>query len=148
MNANLTIAAFGIIWNNDNKVLLCHRRDYDLWNLPGGALEENEAPFDCVVREVKEEAGLNVAVVRLAGVYRKPEQNEIAFSFVCNIVGGEITATDEADKIAYFSADNLPPNTSPKQAERIKDAIANPNETVYKTQTGKSSIQLINEGRL
>ena len=64
------------------------------------------------------------------------------------IIGGEITLNDEADKIEYFDVDKLPSNTSQKQVERIKDVIANPDKTIYKVQTGKSSIELIKEGKL
>ena len=69
------------------QVLLVHRSDYDLWNLPGGGLEKGESPWQGVIREVKEETGLNVSVTRLAGVYSKPDVDEIVFSFECKIIG-------------------------------------------------------------
>ena len=50
-----TIGAFAVILDKERGVLFCHRRDRDLWNLPGGKLETNEAPWEGVVREVKEE---------------------------------------------------------------------------------------------
>jgi ADP-ribose pyrophosphatase YjhB (NUDIX family) len=37
-------AAFAVILNKDNQVLLCHRRDVDLWNLPGGGCNDGEPP--------------------------------------------------------------------------------------------------------
>jgi len=46
------IGVFAIIFNEKKEVLLCHRRDYDLWNLPGGGLEENESPWDGIIREI------------------------------------------------------------------------------------------------
>ena len=55
---------------------------------------------------------------------------------------------DEADKIEYFEVDKLPPNSVPKQVERIKDALSNPGEVIFKTQSGKSAIELIKEGKL
>jgi len=113
-----TIGVFGIIVDDENRVLFCHRRDYDLWNLPGGTLEAGEAPWDCVIRETKEETGFEVEIVRLAGVYNKPEKGEICFSFVCKITGGQLTLSDEADKIEYFDFKDIPNNTSPKQIER------------------------------
>lgn len=142
-----TIGVFGIITDDQNRVLLCHRLDYDLWNLPGGTLEAGEAPWECVVREVKEETGFDVEIVRLAGIYNKPDKNEICFSFVCKIVGGELTLNDEANKIEYFDIKNIPNNTSPKQVERINDVFEKKN-IVFKNQIGKSSIELIKEGKL
>jgi len=142
-----TIGIFGMIFNENNQVLLCHRRDYDLWNLPGGGLDAGESPWDGVIREVKEETGLDVKA-KLVGIYSKPEKNEIVFSFVCEVIGGEIVLNDEADRIEYFSINELPLNVSPKQVERIMDVNENKGEVILKVQTGKSSIELINEGKL
>jgi len=143
MKAEFTIGVFGIIFDNKQRVLLCHRRDYDLWNLPGGALEAGESVADCVIREIKEETGLDAEILRLAGVYNKKEKNDLVFSFVCGVIGGDLTLNDEADKIEYFNFKKLPPNTVPKQVERIKDVLENSEKTIFKTQTGKSSIDLI-----
>lgn len=139
---------FAIIIDSEQRVLLSHRRDYELWNLPGGGLELGESPWDGVVREVKEETGLEVKVVRLAGIYSKPQNNEIVFSFICEINGGELTATIEADKHEYFSVDVLPANTIPKQVERIGDAMSAKETVVLKTQSGSSSIELLKQGKL
>jgi 8-oxo-dGTP diphosphatase len=140
MKAEFTIGAFGIIFDNKKRVLLCHRKDHDLWNLPGGALEVGESVTDCAIREIKEETGLNAEILRLVGVYNKKEKNDLVFSFVCKIVSGEITLNDEADKIEWFDLEKLPSNTIPKQVERIMDAMENSEKTIFKIQTGKSSI--------
>jgi 8-oxo-dGTP diphosphatase len=81
------LGVFAIILDGQKRVLLCHRRDHDLWNLPGGRLETGEAPWQGVIREVKEETGLDAQVVRLAGVYSKLDVNEVVLSFVCAVVG-------------------------------------------------------------
>jgi 8-oxo-dGTP diphosphatase len=148
MKCKFTIGVFGIILDKENRILLCHRRDYDLWNLPGGGLENNEAPWDGLIREVKEETGLEVEVMKLTGVYSKPEKNEIVLAFICNVIRGKITINEEADKIKYFKIDNLPKNTIPKQVERIKDAIKNSEATILRIQTGVSSVDLVKELRL
>jgi 8-oxo-dGTP diphosphatase len=143
------IGIFAIILDDANKhVLLCHRRDYDLWNLPGGALEDGEAPWQGVVREVKEETGLEVEVVRLAGIYSKPEVNELVFSFVCSIISGIATEGAEADRIEYFDLESLPDNTIPKQVERIQDSVNDPDRVTMKIQLGPSAIRLIKENKL
>ncbi len=40
-----TIGAFAIILDSQQRVLLCHRRDIDQWNLPGGGVMSGEAPL-------------------------------------------------------------------------------------------------------
>jgi len=69
-------------------------------------------------------------------------------SFVCQITGGEITLTDEADKIEYFEVKQIPKNTSPKQVERIKEYFSDKSKTRFRVQTGPSSIDLIKEGKM
>ena len=46
------IGVFGIVTDEEDRVLLCHRRDYDLWNLPGGGVGPGESPWDALVREI------------------------------------------------------------------------------------------------
>ncbi len=47
----------------DGKVLLVHHNKFDKWTPPGGHMEENETPDQTVIREWREELGLQVAVV-------------------------------------------------------------------------------------
>ena len=143
-----TIGAFGIITDENDRVLLCHRRDFDLWNLPGGGVESGESPWDALVREIKEETGLKAVPVNLSGVYSKPDKDKVVFSFFCRVTGGAIRLTDEADRIEYFHQDRIPRNTSPKQVERIDDYFSDRTATHYKVQTGRSVIELISEGKM
>lgn len=122
-----SIGAFAIIFDECERVLLCHRRDLNLWNLPGGGVESGELPNEAVVREVEEETGLEVVIERLVGVYGKVyKRDELVFSFVCRVVGGELMLTDEADECKYFAINDIPVDTIPKHVERILDALAAP----------------------
>ncbi len=141
-----TIGAFALIFDKEKRILLGHRRDYDLWNLPGGTVEHGESPQEAVVREVKEETGFDVKVEKLQGIYTK--EKDIVFSFFVKIIGGELTLNDEADKLEYFTFGDIPKNTANKQIERIKDALEKPDELIMKYQEGKSSIQLFKESKL
>jgi 8-oxo-dGTP diphosphatase len=128
--------AFGIIFDEDDRVLLCHRRDIDAWNLPGGGVEEGEMPWEAAVREIREEVGVEAEVVRLTGLYWLPGSGVLVFNFECRVTGGSPTTSDEADAVDYFAFDELPANTAPKQVERIADALVRAPVPFLKSQSG------------
>lgn len=77
----VSVGVFATILDERGYVLLCHRRDHNFWCQPGGGRESGETPCQGVVREVREETGLDVEVERLIGVYCWPSGDEIIFSF-------------------------------------------------------------------
>jgi 8-oxo-dGTP diphosphatase len=117
-----TVGAFAVIFDSGVNVLLCHRTDRDAWNLPGGRVEPGETPQEAVVREVLEEVGLHVRVERLLGVHPVPTKDDLVFTFLCVPVGGVLSTSREADRVAWFGRANLPANTLPRHLERIEDA--------------------------
>jgi 8-oxo-dGTP diphosphatase len=129
-----TIGAFAVIFDDDGQVLLCHRRDMDAWNLPGGGLEPGELPDECVIREVHEETGLVVVVDRLVGVYNKKGRSDLVFAFVCRITGGRLCETDESDACAYFDPEMLPSNMLFMHIERIWDAVHGERQPFFRRQ--------------
>lgn len=139
------ITAYGIILDNEKKILLCHRKDLDLWNLPGGHAESGETPWDAALREVEEETGMTVEINRLSGIYSKPNVNELVFQYICSPKAGVPTPNEESDEIKYFEIDNIPANTPPKQVERIKDAIEHPEELIMKKQFGRPAFEIFGE---
>jgi 8-oxo-dGTP diphosphatase len=139
-----TLGAFAIIFDAESRVLLCHRRDMDAWNLPGGGVERGELPTEAVLREVQEETGLEADIERLLGVYGKVNKpNELVFSFLCRVTGGELTLTDESDDNRYFAIEDIPPNTSPRQVERIHEALNQPDQPVFRRLTASSTKDML-----
>lgn len=130
----VTIGVFGVVFDDKQRVLLCHRKDYGLWNLPGGALEKEEAPWEGVKREVKEETGLDVEVSKITGIYFKPKENNLVLVFLCKVKSGEVRLNDEADAIEYFDLKKLPANIVRKHIERIEDAFNSKKKMVMKIQ--------------
>ncbi|MEO0535817.1 MAG: NUDIX domain-containing protein [Cyanobacteria bacterium P01_A01_bin.123] len=128
------IGAFAIIFDAQDRVLLCHRTDFDAWNLPGGGVESGELPTEGVIREVKEETGLEAVVERLIGVYGKPDKDELVFSFICRAVGGQLSVTNESRECRYFALKALPENTLLNHVERIHDAVNLGIETIFRRQ--------------
>lgn len=131
--AQFRIGVFGVIME-DGKVLLGRRRDIDWWNLPGGGMELGETVDEALRREVLEETGLVVRVGRLVGVYSKPQKQEVVLTFLCAVEGGMLVETEEIRECRYFAPDDLPTNTLPKHAERVRDAWAGQPEAVVRAQ--------------
>jgi len=134
-----SIGAFAIIFDDDDGILLSHRRDFDAWNLPGGGLQSRELPDEAVMREVKEETGLEVTIERLVGIYGKMDKDELVFAFVCRVISGELSISDEADEHRFFTVDRIPPNTLSKQVERIHDALLPAGPPIFRHQSGPST---------
>ena len=144
----LQAGAFGTILNHRGEVLLCHRRDMDLWNPPGGRVEAGESPWEAVVREIREETGVEADVVRLASVTWKPRRNEILFQFVCRIVAGELRMTDESDAFRYFAFEDLPRQLGLAFRHRILEWSKSPDETALITDEHPSTRELLEKGQL
>lgn len=130
-----SIGAFAVIFDDDQHVLLCHRTDRDMWNLPGGRVESGESPWQGVVREVLEETGLDVEVVRLHGVYSLPWRDDLVLNFICRRTGGELRTNPEADQLGWFAVDALPANTFANHVERIVDAVSRTADLPLRIQT-------------
>ncbi len=66
----------------------------DVWDLPGGFINYGESPEESLIREVKEETGLEVRVNRLlstsASVSREHSLYFLALFYVCEVVGGSL----------------------------------------------------------
>jgi ADP-ribose pyrophosphatase YjhB (NUDIX family) len=77
---------------------LTSRTDY--YRLPGGGVNYREKLEDCVVREIREETGLNVKTEHLLWVRDFLEQfsgHSVEFFFLATILGGEFKPTRESD---------------------------------------------------
>ena len=78
----------------DGKVLLAWRKsdgEYKL-SLPGGPAVEGETPEETVAREVRQETGLSVHPITLAGMHFGPDW---CAAFNCELLGGKLTGEAE-----------------------------------------------------
>jgi len=138
-----TLGAFACIFDDAGRILLSRRRDYDVWNLPGGGVHARETPWEAAVREVREESGLSVTVERLTGIYQKPARQAFVFAFHCRVTGGWLQPTREAAEHRAFALDDLPEMLLPKHRERIADAAAGRVEAVLKVQDTPPGLEVL-----
>jgi len=113
----------GIIYRNKRKeVLLVKRRDVPIWVLPGGGVEKGESLSEAVIREVQEETGYLVRVLKYLGEYRYRRTNHTNHLFLCQIVSGSPTPNSEAKAIQFFPLNNLPQPRFPYLDLWLKDS--------------------------
>lgn len=62
-NIEKHFTASALIINEESKVLLVNHKKLGVWLYPGGHVETNETPDETVIREVKEETGLDVEII-------------------------------------------------------------------------------------
>ena len=109
-NAQFTVTAGAIIFNENNEILLLkHRfRAGSGWGLPGGFLNAGEQPLDALKRELREEIAFEVeeAEVFASRSFRKPQQVEVLFR--CRANGVAKPQTMEVELAKWFSLDSLP----------------------------------------
>ena len=109
-----------------NGIVLTKRRyppQVGTWCLPGGFVEAHEDAELAAVREVLEETGLVVVIVRLLAVY-SPIQgaNEVILVYHARPVGGALLAGEEVLDVAAFAAGELPDDIGfPQHAEIINN---------------------------
>lgn len=126
--------ATAIIIYPEDKILLIERSTppfIGYWALPGGRSEPGEAVKQTVVREVKEETGVVVKVVRKVGEYHErgtqggQEYDYHASCFLVEPVGGKIRRQEsEIAKVKLFSLNELPEVMAFVHSRMVEDYFA------------------------
>lgn len=107
------VGADAAIFNDKGEILLMERADGSGWCLPCGWVEANERPYDTVIREVREETGLEVAVQQLVGVFTRKASAQngphtmVAVVHLCKIVDGELTLSHEGSALKYWQLEDV-----------------------------------------
>lgn len=137
--AAFRVGLFAVI-ERGGEYLLARRRDIGLWNLPGGGLEVGETVEEGLAREVWEETGVTIRVVRLVGVYSKPQKREVVLTFLCKLTGEqEPGVSEEVSEVGWFRPDRLPDDTLPKHRQRVTDAALGQPEAILRAQMTSTS---------
>lgn len=98
----------------EGKILLVHETN-GTWALPGGWVDVNVSVEENMIKEVKEEAGLDVIVKRIIAVQDREKHNLPIYAYKvckifmqCEVVGGAFVSNIETTGFDYFGIDELP----------------------------------------
>ncbi|MEV6979923.1 NUDIX hydrolase [Sphaerisporangium sp. NPDC051017] len=120
-----SVSVAGVIIDDQGRALLTQRRDNGHWEAPGGVLERDEDIITGLLREVREETGLDVEPVTLTGVYKNMTRGIIALVFRCKLISGHLTETDETRSFRWVTAAEVRTLASEAFAVRVLDAMRN-----------------------
>ncbi|MDN5201802.1 NUDIX hydrolase [Fulvivirgaceae bacterium BMA10] len=125
----------------DRKILMVKEKIDGCWALPGGWADVGYTPSEVAVKEVKEEAGLEVKAERVLAILDKkchphPPQPFYVYKIfiLCEIIGGESTTGIETLDVDFFSLEDLPELSKDRniqsQIELMFDFLHSPDKRV------------------
>lgn len=118
-----------VIIEIDGGIILIKRKNPPPgWAIPGGFVDYGETIEDTVIREAKEETGLDINIVRQFHTYshpdRDPRHHTVSTVFIAT-ASGSPEAGDDAKKAEIFSGDTLPDDLAFDHRQILKDYFNN-----------------------
>jgi ADP-ribose pyrophosphatase YjhB (NUDIX family) len=114
---NIVVAVTAFVQDEHGRLLMIRRTDNDLYSIPGGAQDVGETIGQTVVREVKEETGIDVEPVDIIGVYSDPKhviaytdgevRQQFSICFRARLIGGELRTSNESSEVHWVSRGDL-----------------------------------------
>jgi ADP-ribose pyrophosphatase YjhB (NUDIX family) len=104
-------AVAGTLPVRDDGAILLLRRDIEpsrgKWVFPGGYMDVGETAEEAAIRETMEEAHLEVANLRLSGVYTRPEPGVVIIVYECE-ARSDAAVGHESSELGWFMAHEIP----------------------------------------
>ncbi len=111
----------GIVFDEQQRILLIQESVDNCWAPPGGWVDINEPPSVAVTREIFEESGFETKAIKLLAVYDKQKHSHpihwphsYKMFFLCQLIGGEATTSIETLDAQFFHKEDLPTLSTPR----------------------------------
>jgi len=120
INDQFLIGVTGVIFNEHNHVLILkHTYRQISWSLPGGYLKQSEHPKEGLAREIEEETGFKVRIIRIITTTTKHD-GRLDLSYFGVYESGKFRVSDEVVKYKFVSVEKLPKKLHGDQYEQIR----------------------------
>jgi len=124
MNYTHFVSVAGLVTNDNGEVLLIKspRRG---WEYPGGMVEPGETLQDALLREIKEESGIDVEIMGFIGLCKNIEKDVVNIDFACKAIGGQLTTSNESSEVIWVKKeDALGMVTFPLTRKRLENMLS------------------------
>lgn len=126
------LAAASLVTNGDGKVLLIEGPGRG-WECPGGRIEEGEDLISGLKREVFEEAGVEVKVGKMTGMYLNLSIGVLIFCFLSTYLTGELRTSPESLQVKWVNPEeSLKKISHPVIRDRVNDMMNYTGRVLYK----------------
>ncbi len=114
---SIVVAVTAFVLDDHNRLLMIRRSDNGLWSIPGGAQDFGEYIAETVVRETREETGIEVEVTGVVGIYSNPNhvmaydngevRQQFSICFRARPIGGELRTSSESIEVRWVPREEL-----------------------------------------
>lgn len=118
MEKTFAVATKAVVINPNGQYLVLKKSNKEdvnpnTYDLPGGRLNFGEKPEEGVVREVKEETGLDVEIVKVFNTWTFTKNDNfqlVGIDFICKTSSEEVKISDEHDESIWVNIDQIETN--------------------------------------
>jgi ADP-ribose pyrophosphatase YjhB (NUDIX family) len=123
------LAVGTIIRMPDGRIVLARRAiepGLGQWVFPGGYVDRGEEVRTAAIREAREEAGIDISIDGLVGIYSYPGTTAVIIVYSAVWTGGELAVDDESSEVRTFDAADVPWDTLafPSTKDSLRDYLA------------------------
>lgn len=124
MNYTHFVSVAGLVSNDNGDILLINspRRG---WEYPGGMVEPGETFQDALIREIKEETGVDVEITGFIGLCKNVEKDVVNIDFSCRYLKGELATSNESSEVMWVKKeDAMEMVTFPLTRKRLQNMLS------------------------
>ena len=118
------VSVAGMVCNDKDEILLLKSPSRG-WEYPGGMVEPGETLQDALIREIKEETGVDVEITGFIGVCKNVQKDIVNIDFSCKYTGGDLATSDESLDLKWVRRDEaLDLVTFPLTKKRLENMLS------------------------
>ena len=122
------VSCAGLVTNDEGKILLVNS-PWRGWEYPGGLIEPGETFQQALKREIREEAGVEIEILRFVGICKNVEKDIVNIDFACRYISGELTTSEESTEVIWAAPEKaMDMITFPLTKKRLANMLSGSNQ--------------------